>query len=245
MGIDITSDLAEIIEYSPWIKMDTLDWSFLTSELKPKLFKKDEVIYQQQHDTEFIYLVKKGRVRLSIYSLEGEEKTLLIAEEGSLFGEISCLDNHPNFANATAAADSFLYIIPKQSFILELTHNHKCAMNLIKLMARKLRILSTQVMQLSFADSYYRVSNALVHLANEYGILTDSGYKLSIKFTHQEMANLTGLCRVSVTNIFLNMAHNGVLQKEGGYFIIMQLDKLYGYLYSQPVTAKKVFGHNK
>lgn len=238
MGINITSDMTEIIEYSPWIKMDTLDWSFLTSGLKPKPFKKDEVIYQQQHETEFIYLVKSGRVGLSIYSLDGEEKTLLIAEEGSLFGEISCLDNYPNFANATAVADSFLYIIPKQSFLLELAHNHDCALNLIKLMARKIRILSTQIKQLSFADSYYRVSNALVHLVNEYGIKSESGYKLSIKFTHQEMASLTGLCRVSVTNIFLNMTSNGVLQKEGGYYIIKQLDKLYGYLYSPPVTGK-------
>jgi len=245
MGIDVTSDLTEIIEYSPWIKMGTLDWSFLTTGLKPKSFKKDVNIYQQQHETEFIYLVKSGRIRLSIYSLEGEEKALLIAEEGSLFGEISCLDNFPNFANATAAADSLLYVIPKQRFISELENNHQCALNLIKLMARKIRILSTQIKQLSFADSYFRVSNALVHLANEYGIKTDSGYKLSIKFTHQEMASLTGLCRVSVTNIFLNMTHNGVLQKEGGYFIIKQLDKLYGYLYSQPISDKKFLDYNK
>jgi len=40
------------------------------------------------------------------------------------------------------------------------------------------------------------------------------------------MANLIGLCRVSVTNIFLKMTNQGIIEKEKGYLVIKSLDKL-------------------
>ena len=217
-------------EYSPWIRMSEFDWSHLTSHLKPKRFKKDTIIYRQYEETEYVYLVESGRVNLSVSNIDGEEKCLFIAEKGSMFGEISCLDGLPNLATAITVADSTLYLIPKEHFFNELMSNPTHTQYLFKLLSRKIRILSTQIKELSFADSYYRVANALVHLSREYGMDTPKGRKLSIKFTHQEMASLTGLCRVTVTNIFLNMTNNKVISKENGYLIIKNLHHLNEYL---------------
>lgn len=231
-------------EYSPWVEKGDSDWSCLTSGLKPKRFKKDTLIYQQQEDTEYVYLVEKGRVRMSVYSVDGEEKSLFIAEKGCLFGEISCLDSIPNFANATVAADSLIYEIPKQVFKDALNNNHLCALNIISLLNRKIRILSNQIKQLSFDDSYYRVCNALIHLTKQYGVKNDNGYTLGIKFTHQEMANLIGLNRVTVTNIFISMANKGILVKENGYYVIKDMDKLHDYITANPKIRRQTFGEN-
>ncbi|MHB1393042.1 MAG: Crp/Fnr family transcriptional regulator [Clostridia bacterium] len=231
-------------EYSPWVETGESDWSCLTSNMKPKRFKKDTLIYQQQEDTQYVYLVESGRVRLSVYSVDGEEKSLFIAEKGCLFGEISCLDSIPNFANATVAADSLIYEIPKQAFMDTLNNNQLCALNVISLLNRKIRILSNQIKQLSFDDSYYRVCNALIHLTKQYGIKGAAGYRLNIKFTHQEMANLIGLNRVTVTNIFISMTNKGILTKENGHYLIKNMDMLHNYISSNPKMKRQAFGDN-
>ncbi len=100
------------------------------------------------------------------------------------------------------------------------------------MMAKKIRLITTEVKQLSFNDSNYRVCYALSNLVSQYGFKTPEGYyKLSIKFTHQEMANLAGLSRVSVSNILLNLTSEGIIDKEDGFVVIKDLDALSNYLF--------------
>jgi CRP-like cAMP-binding protein len=225
---DIYTDM--IIEYSPWLRLDHFDWETITSNVKPKLYKKNKNIYHQQQYSDYIYIVKSGRVRLSIYSSDGEEKCMIIADQGCIFGELSALDGYPNYANATAIVDSYIYLVPKEQFKEILFRNHEFCLKVIKVLARKIRLLSSQVEGLTFDDAYYRVVSALVYLAEQYGIKTQEGCKIQLKFTHQEMANLTGSCRVTVTNVFRSLTRDNIISKEKGFFIVIDLDKLYRYL---------------
>jgi CRP-like cAMP-binding protein len=219
-----------IMEHSPWLKLEQFDWGEITSGIVPKLYKKGASIYQQQHYSDYIYIIKSGRVRLSIYSSNGEEKCLIIGDWGCVFGELSALDGYPNFANATAITDSYIYLVPKKRFLEELNKNHDLCLKVIKMQARKIRLLSSQVEELSFDDAYFRVVNALVYLVEQYGFKTENGHRIRLKFTHQEMANLTGSCRVTVTNIFRSLSRQNIVTKENGYVHVTDINKLYHYL---------------
>jgi CRP/FNR family cyclic AMP-dependent transcriptional regulator len=226
-----------IMEHSPWLKLEQIDWSDITSGLEPKLYKKNASIYQQQNFSDYVYIVKSGRIRLSIYSHNGEEKHLIIADEGCIFGEISILDGLPNYANSTAIVDTYLYLIPKERFSEELNRNHDLCLRVMRVLARKIRLLTSQIEELSFDDAYYRVVDALVHLAEQYGIKTEKGCRIQLKFTHQEMADLTGSCRVTVTNIFRSLSDKKIIKKENGYVIVRDIDKLYRYLETKQHNA--------
>ncbi|MCQ1530183.1 Crp/Fnr family transcriptional regulator [Lutispora saccharofermentans] len=216
---------------SPWIDMSYVDWSCITKDYTPKGYKKHEVIYHQQDNPDCVYLVKKGRVRLDIYGFNGEKRSLFIAEAGTFFGELSTIDEMPNMCSATAATYSIVYSIPKTRFIEELSKNYEFSFSILKMMSKKIRLITTQIKQLSFNDSNYRVCYALTSLANQYGSKTPEGYyKLNIKFTHQEMASLTGLSRVSVSNILLNLASKGIIDKDEGFVIIIDMNRLSNYL---------------
>lgn len=219
-----------IMVHSPWLKLDQVDWSAISSGIKPKFYEKNTNIYHQQQYSDYIYIVESGRVRLSIYSRNGEEKCLTIADRGCIFGEVSGLDGYPNFANATAVIDSYLYPIPKERFKEELERNHDLCLKIVKVLVRKMRLLASQVEELSFDDAYYRVINTLVYLAEQYGINTKNGCKIGLKFTHQEMANLTGLCRVTVSNVFRSLSKENMIGRENGFVIVKDVDELYRYL---------------
>lgn len=222
--------LTHIFKNSPWIDMSDIDWSCITNGLTPKAYKKNEVVYQQDSVLDYLYLVKSGRIRLDVYSTSGEKKSIFIAVEGSLFGELSAIDGIPNICNAIAASNSLLYSIPKQLFIDALHTNNEFCFHMLVLMAKKMRLMVSEIKQLSFNDSYYKVCYALCHLIKQYATPAAGGYRLSIKFTHQEMGHLTGLSRVSVSNIFSNMAAEGILEKQEGYILVKKLDTLHQYL---------------
>lgn len=218
--------LNDSINYSPWLKVEDYDWHPLTRDKKPVFHEKNSVIYHQQTYTDFLYIVKSGRVRLSIYSKDGREKSLIIADKNCLFGELSVFDHLPNYATAMAVTDSYVYCIHKDQFIEHLKSDHELSFKTIEIMARKNRLLASQIEDLSFNDAYSRVAIALVKLALTYGTLPDDNNKLEIKFTHQEMANLLGLSRVSVSKIMSDFIKLNILEKKEGYIYLKDLNKL-------------------
>ncbi len=225
-----SNSFEELDKISPWVKVGNVDWSCIISGLKPKKYNKNDVIFYQNCVSEYVYLVKDGRVRLDIYSQSGEEKTLFIADKGTLIGELSPIDEIPNICRATAATDSALYLIPKSDFLKQLQINNRFAADLLYLYTLKMRALVDNIKQLSFNNSYYRVCDALAHLVRQYATHTEEGYKLNMKFTHQEMGSLTGLSRVSVSNIISDLTSKGIIKKENGYLIIKDIDSILDYL---------------
>ncbi len=215
---------------SPWVEAGNIDWSCITSNLKPRRYVKNQVVFYQNCESDYVYLVKEGRIRLDIYSSSGEEKTLFIADKGTLIGEVSPIDGLPNMCRATAATDSAVYLIPKTEFLNQLHSNNKFASDILYLFTLKMRALVEDIKQLSFNDSYYRVCDALAHLVRQYATHTKEGYKLNMKFTHQEMGSLTGLSRVSVSNIISDLTSKGIIRKEQGYVIIRDFDSILDFL---------------
>lgn len=223
---DFKFDPKSLVE-NPWITYDEANWSFLTASQTPKKYNKNDQIYMQGDYLEQVYIVKTGRIRLGYFSENGQEKGIFIAEKGCLFGEAAALPTYPTYYTATAIVDSELYVITREKVEESIRNNPDFAMDLIYLMARKMRIYSAQEVDLSFTEIYDRVCCALIHLVDIYGVKTKLGYKITIKFTHQELANMIHASRVSVANIFSMFTKQEVLMKSNGYFIITNLEVLY------------------
>jgi len=216
------------VDHSPWIEMPEADWSVLTEGLTPKIYKKGTIIYEQeaQPAPSHLFLVKSGRVRMDVYSSSGDCKSLYVAGPGTIFGEISPLDGLPNICCASASIRSEIYQIPHDRFQNAIRTNPQCAMNVMRIMARKTRLMANSIKQLTFGHSTARVAFAIMSLAYQYGTKTPEGIRLTMKFTQQEMADLTGLSRVSVSNIFTQLTKDGILSKHDGYWVIHGLDAL-------------------
>lgn len=215
---------------SPWIENDEFDWNCITKDAILAFIRKNTIIYYQDDIVDYVYLVKRGRVCLSALSSCGKEKSFFIAEKGCLFGELSAIDNNPNSCTAVAVTDSYIYQIPKDVFISELQSNNELCFKILKLLVKKSRLIMTQIKQLSFNDSIYKVYYALIHLINQYSSPSSKNYKLTIKFTHQEMANLTGLSRVRVSQILSDLISDGIIEKKDGYLIVKDLEPIINYV---------------
>jgi CRP-like cAMP-binding protein len=78
------------------------DRLFIARHMTPASFTADQLIFARGDPGDDIYLVLKGRVRLSVFSLDGRMLSFKLAEAGDIFGEIGPLDGGVRTADATA-----------------------------------------------------------------------------------------------------------------------------------------------
>lgn len=212
---------------SPWIRIHPGNWSDLVPNRMPVLFKRNTMLYQAGELSETIYIVESGRVRITTYQSSGAEKQLYIAEQGSLFGESSCFTHGSYDATAVAIVDSMVYCIPWEEAREAMRANWSLTEQVIQVICRKKAILQKQVLELSFADAMQRIAQMLLNLAGEYGQRQpDDSIRISIRFTHQDVANLTNTSRVTVSNVFQILIGRDMLSKKDGNFHLKNTELL-------------------
>ena len=219
-----------IYRESPWLLFVDLDWSSLTNGLEPEHFKKGSFVYHQNQTSKYVYLIKSGRVNLSIVNADGKERGLFICGEGAIFGEISNFVSPENCAQAYVVSDSLIYKIKKTHFQALFSSDSIIANNTAIILAKKVRAMTAHMESMMFPDAIKRVANVLLYLAAQYGKPCDDGTMLTISFSHQELANLIGTSRVTVTNAFKQLAENGAVSKSRGHIKILNEERLLAVL---------------
>ena len=204
----------------PWLKYPELDWSPLTREAELLFVKKRTIIYMQNIPNGNVYIVKSGQVKLSVSNVEGVEKILYIAEEGTLFGEVCAISGEYNCAQATTLTDTLLYVIKNENFMDAIHSNMELADNVMRTSIRKIRVLTSRIETLTFLNAYDKVVDMLLYLTEEHGVACKNGTRINMKFTQQEVASLLGTNRVTIANVFGELTRQGLIYKANGYIVV-------------------------
>lgn len=142
-----------------------------------------------------------------------------------MIGEISIIDNLPSYASAYAIVDSTLYKISKNYFLDYMTKNTTATNYIMRNLANKVRLMNSEIEYFS-KDALSRIAIVLISLCIQSGVKHENEIKISIRFTHEELANLTGLNRVTVSKKYQKLFNKKIISKKDGYIIINNVDKL-------------------
>ena len=215
---------------SPWISGDLECLRALTDNRLPAAYKKDAIVYYQDDAAENIFIVKSGRIRITTYAENGLEKQVFIAEKGAVFGELSALVDSIYRCSAVAIVDAQIYRIPIGEFMRILESDWKTAAYFIRSLCRKGLTFEQEILDLSFMQATHRTIKTLLNLCDQYGTpcMVDGrpGIRINIRFSHQDVANLIGSNRVTVSNIFSDLAKNDIVTKDSGRYIVLNRQKM-------------------
>ncbi len=213
----------EVINELPWIA--DLDFSCIKTipGVQQKKYSKNKIIIQQDTPNELIYYIDQGRVRLSIFSYEGDEKTIAIVTEGNIFGEVSALDGFNCNMSVLAITDVTLYVIKKD---ILLNQGGELVNKLILSITRKNRLYVAELEALIFKDALSRLVTCLYGLGIKYGLKKDNKTFIPVKFTHQQMALLLGCSRVTITNMLNKLKEEKLITYEQGFLVILNVERL-------------------
>ena len=96
----------------------------------------------------------------------------------------------------------------------------------LELCFRKNTVLLGQVRELSFDQAERRIARTLLNLAAQYGRPCPEGVRISIRFTHQDVAGIINTSRITTNKVMKRMEEEGILLKREGRYILRALPAL-------------------
>ncbi len=174
-------------------------------------FKKGEIILQEEQTNEFMYLIVEGKVKVVQITEDGKETILALHAAGDFFGEMSLIDGKTVPATVIATENSHVAIVSKADFYEILFSQKKLVTRLLSIFCSRIRESYERIQILSFNNATARLKTLFAMLSDTYGIKTDKGVKIDIRLTHQNIADMTGITRETVTRIFNKWNKDGDL----------------------------------
>ena len=211
---------------SPWLRLEKEQIACLTRGLSPNHYPAKKHLLHSGQANRNVYIVDQGRVLIYLNHADGHEKTIMIAEQGCIFGVSSALFQTAVRIEAKAIMNVSAFVLPIEEFRQRVKADGELAWSILTLYERKLRALSDQINMLSFEAPVKRVAKVLLWLGQDHGTETAKGVRLNIKLTQQEIGDITGLSRVSVANAFSLLFQEGALVKGEKSLYITDWEKL-------------------
>ena len=177
-----------------------------------RVFRPDDVLFREGDVGEAVYLLRRGTVKLSKVDLGGHEKTLALLRPPEFFGEMAPLGETPRSATALAVDEVEVMLLFEDDFHRLMRDNPKIGLNVNATLANRLRGMDDEAQVLSYQDAQGRVSYVLLRL-HRGGVVefTEAGVPL-VRLTHQELANMAGTSRETVTRALRALEGEGVIE---------------------------------
>jgi CRP/FNR family transcriptional regulator, global nitrogen regulator len=166
-------------------------------------FDRGKTIFFPGDPAERVYFLKKGAVKLSRVYEAGEEITVALLRENSVFGVLSLITGNRSdrFYHAVAFTPVELISTPIEQFERSLKENPDMSWLMLKGLSS--RILQTEMMveTLAHRDMGSRLVSFLLILCRDFGMPTNSGITIDLRLSHQAIAEAIGSTRVTVTRL--------------------------------------------
>ncbi len=184
--------------------------------------KKSGYIYNAGDRDETLYIVMEGRIKTTRLSEDGKEITLEILEPGDIFGELTLAGEEERETSAVALEDSLICAVKRSDFEDFLHQSPLFAFSVTKLIGLRLRKIENRYENIIFKDVRSRLVSLFYDLADKYGEECPEGRKIKIRLSHQELSNLIGSTRETVTLELSKLKKSGEIITDGRAFILPQ-----------------------
>ena len=184
------------------------------------------VLFNEGDPGESLYIVISGKVKLGRRSSDGRENLVAVMGPSDQFGELSLFDPGPRTATATVVTDAKVAKLPKEALQAWVQDRPQIAMQLLRVVARRLRRTNTMLADLIFVDVPGRVAKQLLQLAQRFGSVEGGQLRVTHDLTQEELAQLVGASRETVNKALADFASRGWLRLEGKSVVILDRERL-------------------
>lgn len=189
-------------------------------------FRARQVIYLPGDRSVGVHFLIQGRVKVSKVTRDGKELTLAYRTEGDFFGDGCLVTRGPREEMAEAMEPSSSIEVPWESLLALVDSNPQVASFLARVTLIRQRDLESKFEQLIFKDVGAKLAELLLELGTRHGVVAQGGLELALKITHQELANLIGSTRETVSLTLSQFKRKGYITTEGRRVILANQDGL-------------------
>jgi len=210
----------ELLESSPYFSgLSSAELEEINRLVFEKRYDRDEIIITEEEKAEALYFVASGVVKVFKTSADGKEQILAIIRPEETFNEAPVFNGGMNPASAQAMVPVVVYGIKRGDMEAILRTKPRVALNIIRVIAKRLRHLVSLVEELSFKRVISRVAKILLDYAGD-------GVASGTRLTQRDMAAMAGTAREVVVRSLKTLAENGAIRIDRHRIIITDRDSL-------------------
>lgn len=203
----------------------------LMAAAKKRTFRAGEVIFHRDDPGQVLYLINEGKVKICLISPDGQEISLAVLGVGDYFGEFALYDGLPRSADAIAIEKVECYTLQRSDFQNAIMKNPKIAIQVLEGLSKRLRNTDQMVEDLIFLDVYGRVAKKLLELSDTHGIKVESGTRIDVRLTQQELASMVGASRESVNKVMGYFTDKGYISTDKHRITLHRINDLKRRIY--------------
>ena len=188
--------------------------------------RRRHVIYIPGDPGDAVFFLNGGRVKVSKVTRDGRELTLAYRVPGEIFGELCLIEARPREEMAEAMENALITEVERPFFEQLIDRFPPLAVELMRISNSRRRDVEEKIGRLMFRDVNSKLADLLLHLGMEYGVEDARGTLVAIKITHQEMANLIGSTRETVSLTLSQFKKQGLITMDGRKVIVTDFDGL-------------------
>ncbi|MBB3111162.1 CRP/FNR family transcriptional regulator [Paenibacillus phyllosphaerae] len=189
-------------------------------------FDKKSVIFHEGESKEAVFFIKEGLVKTFKTDENGHEQIMSFLKRGEMFPHTGLFNNKSYPATSEALLHTALLAIPVKSFESLLLEVPSMAIKIMRVMSDKIQELQGKLQELTGQDVHDRGQSFILKMAEYYGTVKGDEIHIPFPMTHQDIANVIGTTRETVTRLLNQLRKESILDADRQGFVIYSLEGL-------------------
>jgi CRP-like cAMP-binding protein len=189
-------------------------------------FRKKESIFSEGDPSDWFYIVKKGKVKITKLSQDGKEIILEVIPPMEYFGGIAVVKGFPYPANAVAMEETEVIKIARKN-LLSLLDRFPALMYCMAMnIGERIKGSHETLKSIALEKVEARIASLLLKLADKAGEKIPEGLLINMKLTKQDLAEMVGTTVETSIRTMSKLSKAGIVSSRAGKFIIRDLARL-------------------
>jgi CRP/FNR family transcriptional regulator, cyclic AMP receptor protein len=168
-----------------------------------------------------VYVLCKGRVKLTASSPEGKTLVVRIVEAGTALGLSGCLSGRPYRVTGETIEPAQVKFVKAPEFVRFLQREGAVSLRAALQLSHELHDAFDQIRSLGLSTSAAeKLGKLLVGWCETNGKETDGGIRLKLLMTHEQIAQMIGTSRETVTRLLSEFRQRQILEISGSKMIV-------------------------
>lgn len=205
----INEDMAEI-----WSLLSQEEKRAVAENLVIHTFKKNQLIYAEGDDPEYLWVLFKGKVKKTKEGVGGRVQILRLIRPVQYFGYRAYFAEQPYISSATAIEPSMIGAVPLSLVRQLIQNNINLAWFFIKELSHNLGGSDTRIVNLTQKHIRGRLAEAIIVLLDNYGYEEDNS-TLKIYMAREDLANLSNMTTSNAIRTLSTFVYEKILVVDG------------------------------
>ena len=191
------------------------------------IYPKGSMLFVEGELPRGVFILCSGRVKLTTSSSEGKTLIVKITEVGEILGASSTILGKPLEVSAETMEPSQLNFIKKDDFLNFLRTHAEVCIHTAQQLSEKYQAAQRDLRSRGLSQTTsVRFARLLLEWCAAGGEETAEGIRITLLFTHEEVAQMTGTTRETITRILSSFKRKGLIEVKGLSLVVLDKSKL-------------------